>query len=55
MSFQYLFLCEKLRHKKCLNCTQSTTRVGGRIRKPPKRFGYDEFADLVTVEHYASV
>lgn len=31
-----------------------TAREGGRIRKPPKRYGYDEFADLVTVDHYAS-
>lgn len=32
-----------------------TAREAGRIRKPPKRYGYDEFADLVTVDHYASV
>lgn len=32
-----------------------TAREGGRIRKPPKRYGYDEFADLVTVDHYATV
>lgn len=32
-----------------------TAREGGRIRKPPKRFGYDEFADLVTADHYAGV
>lgn len=26
-----------------------------RIRKPPKRYGYDEFADIVTVDHFANV
>lgn len=30
-------------------------RESGRIRKPPKRYGYDEFADIVTVEHFANV
>lgn len=40
--------------------TENTTvseavRENRRIRKPPKRFGYDEFADVVTVEHYASM
>ncbi len=32
-----------------------TAKDVGRIRKPPKRYGYDEFADLVTVDHYANV
>lgn len=30
-------------------------KQSSRIRKPPKRFGYDEFADVVTVEHYANM
>ncbi|KAE8297894.1 Copia protein Gag-int-pol protein Copia VLP protein Copia protease [Larimichthys crocea] len=30
-------------------------RECGRIRKAPKRYGYEEFADIVTVEHYANV
>lgn len=32
-----------------------TAKDGGRIKKPPKRYGYNEFADLVAVDHYASV
>lgn len=32
-----------------------TTRKSDRIRKTPKRYGYDEYADLVTVDHYANV
>ena len=35
--------------------TPETPRVGGRTRRPPKRYGYDEFADLVTVDHHAGV
>lgn len=40
--------------------TEDTTvseaeKDSGRIRKPPRRFGYDEFADVVTVEHYANI
>ena len=35
--------------------TPGTTRVGSRTRRPPRRYGIDEFADLVTVDHYASV
>lgn len=30
-------------------------RECGRVRKPPTRYGYDEYADTVTVEHYANV
>ncbi|KAL7399994.1 hypothetical protein ABVT39_005028 [Epinephelus coioides] len=31
-----------------------SARESGRVRKPPKRYGYDEFADMVAVDHYAS-
>lgn len=34
---------------------ESTVRKSGRIRNAPRRFGYDEFADVVTVDHYANV
>lgn len=30
-------------------------RQSSRIRKPPRRYGYDEFADIVTVDHYANM
>ena len=33
----------------------STVRTSGRIRHAPRRFGYDEFADIVTVDHYANM
>lgn len=34
---------------------ESAVRKSGRIRKAPSRFGYDEFADVVTVDHHANV
>ena len=34
---------------------ESTVRKSGRIRNAPRRFGYDEFADVVTVDHYANM
>ena len=34
---------------------ESTVRTSGRIRNAPRRFGYDEFADVVTVDHYANM
>ena len=33
----------------------STVRASGRIRTAPRRFGYDEFADIVTVKHHANM
>lgn len=30
-------------------------RRGSRIRRTPKKYGYDEFADMVTVDHCANV
>ncbi|KAL7372982.1 hypothetical protein ABVT39_025155 [Epinephelus coioides] len=32
-----------------------SSRESGRVRKPPNRYGYDEFADMVAVDHYANV
>lgn len=32
---------------------ENAGRKSGRIRKAPSRFGYDEFVDLVTVDHHA--
>ena len=34
---------------------ESTVRTSGRIRNAPRRFGYDEYADVVTVDHYANM
>ena len=32
-----------------------SARESSRIRKPPERYGYDEFADAVTVDHFDNV
>lgn len=32
-----------------------SARESSRIRKPPKKYGYDEFADKVTVHHIVNV
>lgn len=33
----------------------STVRTSNRIRRTPRRYGYDEFADTVTVDHHAKM
>lgn len=33
---------------------ENAVRKSGRIRKAPSRFGYNEFADVVTVDHHAN-
>lgn len=34
---------------------ESTLKKSGRIRKAQSRFGYDKFADVVTVDHHENV
>ena len=33
----------------------TTVRKSNRIRRTPRRFGYDEYADTVTVDHHANM
>ena len=34
---------------------ESTVRTSSRVRRAPKKYGYDEYADTVTVEHHANM